>query len=172
MTNDLEAARNVLEKAWARANEDSRRLEAIPGIGFITAAATVATVPDPHVFRSGRDFAAWLGIVPRQDSTAGKSKLGPISKQGDRYLRRLCVVGAMAVLRRARTHPEKNPWLTQLLARKPPKVAAVALANKTAHYPRASDRRTQDCGGDDGVMRIGRAEDRDNPSESTRGKSA
>jgi transposase len=119
-------------QAWARANEDSRRLQAIPGIGFITAAATIATVPDPRVFKSGRDFAAWLGIVPRQDSTAGKPKLGPISKQGDRYLRRLYVIGAMAVLRRARAHPEKNPWLTQLLARKPPKVAAVALANKMA----------------------------------------
>lgn len=85
--------------AWARANDDSRRLEAVPGIGLLTAAATVATVTDPHVFRSERDFAAWLGIVPRQDSTGGKQKLGPISKQGDRYLRRPYVIGAMAVLR-------------------------------------------------------------------------
>ena len=81
---------------------------------------------------SGRDFAAWIGLVPRQDSTGGKQKLGPISKQGDRYLRRILVVGACAVLRYARHKPEKYPWLTQLLARKPFKVEAVALANKMA----------------------------------------
>jgi transposase len=89
-------------------------------------------VPDPKVFRSGRDFAAWIGLVPRQDSTGGKQKLGPISKRGDRYLRRILVVGACAVLRLARQKPEKYPWLTQLLARKPFKVVAVALANKIA----------------------------------------
>ena len=89
-------------------------------------------VPDPKVFRSGRDFAAWVGLVPREDSTGGKQKLGPISKQGDRYLRRILVVGACAVLRRARQQPEKYPWLTQLLARRPFKVVAVALANKMA----------------------------------------
>jgi transposase len=118
--------------AQHRANEASKRLESIPGIGVIGATAIVATVPDPKVFQSGRDFAAWVGLVPRQDSTGGKQKLGPISKQGDRYLRRILVVGAVAVLRYARQNPEKYPWLTQLLARKPFKVTAVALANKMA----------------------------------------
>src|SRR5213078_1719924 len=78
------------------------------------------------------DFAAWIGLVPRQDSTGGKQKLGPISKQGDRYLRRILVVGAISVLRRAKLNPEKYPWLTQLLARRPFKVVAIALANKMA----------------------------------------
>ena len=77
-------------------------------------------------------MAAWIGLVPRQDSTGGKQKLGPISKQGDRYLRRILVVGAHAVLKLARQKPEKYPWPTQLLARKPFKVVAVALANKMA----------------------------------------
>ena len=115
-----------------RSSEASRRLESIPGIGVIGATAIAATVPDPKVFRSGRDFAAWIGLVPREDSTGGKQKLGPISKRGDRYLRRILVVGACAVLRYARHKPEKYPWLTQLLARKPFKVVAVALANKMA----------------------------------------
>ena len=104
----------------------------IPGIGVLGASAIAATVSDPNVFRSGRDFAAWIGLVPRQDSTGGKQKLGPISKQGDRYLRRILVVGAIAVLRYAKQNPEKYPWLTQLLARRPFKVVAVALANKMA----------------------------------------
>jgi transposase len=115
-----------------RANEASKRLQSIPGIGIIGASAIVATVTDPNAFRSGRDFAAWIGLVPRQDSTGGKQKLGPISKQGDRYLRRILVVGAHSVLRRARQNPEKYPWLTQLLARRPFKVVAIALANKMA----------------------------------------
>ena len=115
-----------------RKNEDSKRLETIPGIGVIGAGAIVATVPDASIFKTGRDFAAWIGIVSREDSTGGKQRLGPISKQGDRYLRRLLVVGALAVLKRAQLHPGKYPWLTQLLARKPAKVAAVALANKMA----------------------------------------
>jgi len=118
--------------AQHRANEASKRLESIPGIGVIGATAIAATVADPTVFRSGRDFAAWIGLVPRQDSTGGKQKLGPISKQGDRYVRRILVVGAHSVLRRAKQNPEKYPWLTQLLARKPFKVVAVALANKMA----------------------------------------
>jgi transposase len=118
--------------AQHRSSEASRRLESIPGIGVIGATAIAATVPDPKVFRSGRDFAAWIGLVPREDSTGGKQKLGPISKQGDRYLRRILVVGACAVLRYARQQPEKYPWLTQLLARKPFRVVAVALANKMA----------------------------------------
>ena len=119
-------------KAQHRSNQASKRLETIPGIGVIGATAIAATVADPTVFRSGRDFAAWIGLVPRQDSTGGKHKLGPISKQGDRYVRRILVVGAHSVLRRAKENPEKYPWLTQLLARRPFKVVAVALANKMA----------------------------------------
>jgi transposase len=118
--------------AQHRSNEASKRLETIPGIGVIGATAIAATVADPMVFRSGRDFAAWIGLVPRQDSTGGKQKLGPISKQGDRYLRRILIVGAHSVLRRAKEDPLKYPWLTQLLARRPFKVVAVALANKMA----------------------------------------
>ena len=118
--------------AQHRKSEASRRLQTIPGIGVIGATAIAATVTDPKTFRSGRDFAAWIGLVPRQDSTGGKQKLGPISKQGDRYLRRILVVGAHAVLKLAKQKPEKYPWLTQLLARRPFKVVAVALANKMA----------------------------------------
>ena len=118
--------------AQHRKCEDSKRLETIPSIGVIGATAIVATVPDASIFKTGRDFASWIGIVPREDSTGGKRRLGPISKQGDRYLRRLLIVGAFAVLRQARAHPEKYPWVTQLLARKPAKVVAVAIANKTA----------------------------------------
>jgi transposase len=118
--------------AQHRANEASRRLEAIPGIGVVGATAITATLTDPTAFRTGRDFAAWVGLVPREDSTGGKRRLGPISKKGDRYLRRILIAGALAVLRHARAHPEKHPWLAQLLARKPAKVAAVALANKMA----------------------------------------
>jgi transposase len=115
-----------------RANAASKRLQSIPGIGIIGASAIAATVTDPKAFRTGRDFAAWIGLVPRQGSTGGKQRLGPISKQGDRYLRRILVVGAHSVLRRAKLNPEKYPWLTQLLARRPFKVVAVALANKMA----------------------------------------
>jgi transposase len=134
----LEAVQTVIGaiekriKMQHRSNEASQRLETIPGIGVIGATAIAATVVDPTVFRSGRDFAAWIGLVPRQDSTGGKQRLGPISKQGDQYLRRILVVGAHAVLRRAKENPEKYPWLTQLLARRPFKVVAVALANKMA----------------------------------------
>jgi transposase len=119
-------------KTQHRANEASQRVETIPGIGVIGASAIAATVSDPMVFRSGRDFAAWIGLVPRQDSTGGKQKLGPISKQGDRYLRRILIVGAHSVLRCVKENPLKYPWLTQLLARRPFKVVAVALANKMA----------------------------------------
>jgi transposase len=115
-----------------RSNEASQRLETIPGIGVIGATAIAATVPDPTVFKSGREFAAWVGLVPRQNSSGGKARLGSISKQGDRYLRRLLVVGATSVIRHARTHPRKHPWLLQLLERRPAKVVAVALANKMA----------------------------------------
>jgi transposase len=91
-----------------RSNEASKRLPIIPGIGVVGATAIAATAADPTVFRSGRDFR---GLVPRQDSTSGKQKLGPISKQGDQYLRRILVVGAHAVLRRAKQNPEKSPWI-------------------------------------------------------------
>ena len=118
--------------AQHRSDEASKRLRSIPGIGVVGATAIAATVPDPKVFRSGRDFAAWIGIVPREDSTGGKQKLGPISKRGDQYLRRILVVGAHAVLKRARHQPEKYPWVTRLLERKPFRVVAVAVANKMA----------------------------------------
>jgi transposase len=118
--------------AQHRASEESKRVATIPGIGVLGASAIAATVTDPSAFRSGRDFAAWIGLVPRQDSTGGKQKLGPISKQGDRYLRRLLVVGAHAVLRRAKQSPQNYPWLAQLVARRPFKVVAIALANKMA----------------------------------------
>ena len=116
--------------AQHRSDEASKRLRSIPGIGIVGATAIAATVTDPKVFRSGRDFAAWIGIVPRQESTGGKQKLGPISKRGDQYLRRILVVGAHAVLKRARHRPEKYPWVT--LERKPFRVVAVAVANKMA----------------------------------------
>src|SRR5882762_6010285 len=131
----LESVIGAIEKRIKmqhRSSEASQRVEAIPGIGVIGATAIVATVADPTIFRSGRDFAAWIGLVPRQDSTGGKQKLGPISKQGYRYLRRILVVWAIAVLRRAQENPGKYPWLTQLRARRPFKVVAVALANKMA----------------------------------------
>ena len=115
-----------------RSNDASQRLETIPGIGVIGATAIAATVPDPTVFKSGREFAAWVGLVPRQNSTGGKERLGSISKQGDRYLRRLLIVGATTVVQHARKHPGKHPWLISLLARRPAKVVAVALASKMA----------------------------------------
>ena len=118
--------------AQHKASDVSRRLESIPGIGVIGATAIAATVADPSAFKSGRDLAAWIGLVPRQHSTGGKEKLGGISKQGDRYLRRLLVVGATAVVRQARLHPEKYLWIMKLLAKKPAKVVAIAVANKTA----------------------------------------
>ena len=119
--------------AWHRANQASQRLETIPGIGPLTASALAASISDPHVFRSGRELAAWIGLVPRQASTGGKQRLGRISKAGDHYLRWLLVAGAMTVIRHGRrTNFEKNPWLGDLVARKATKVAAVALANKNA----------------------------------------
>src|SRR5882757_1575652 len=119
--------------AWHRSNEMSKRLDAIPGVGPALATALVASVADPRVFRSGRDFSAWIGLVPKQSSSGGKDKLGSITKQGDRYLRSLFTVGALAVIRQAKLHGTKHrPWLTALLARRPTKVAAIALANKIA----------------------------------------
>ena len=119
--------------AWHRSNEVSRRLETIPGIGPITASALAASVSDPSVFKSGRELAAWIGLVPRQNSTGGKHRLGRISKQGDQYLRWLLVAGAMSVIRHAKRRGTSHlPWLADIITRKPTKVAAVALANKNA----------------------------------------
>jgi transposase len=119
--------------AWHRSNETSKRLDDIPGVGPALATALVAGVGDPKAFRSGRDFSAWIGLVPKQRSSGGKDKLGSISKQGDRYLRSLFTAGALAVIRYARIHgTQHRPWLTALLARRPTKVAAIALANKIA----------------------------------------
>ena len=119
--------------AWHRSNETSKRLDEIPGVGPALATALVASIADPKAFRSGRDFSAWIGLVPKQHSSGGKNRLGSISKQGDRYLRGLFVAGALAVIRYAKIHGTKHrPWLTALLARRPTKVAAIALANKIA----------------------------------------
>ncbi len=127
--------------AWHRSSEVSRRVETIPGIGpitasalaaSITASALAASITDPHVFKSGRGMAAWIGLVPKEDSTGGKQRLGRISKQGDHYLRWLLVAGAMTIIRHAKRRGTTNLWLAELIASKPTKVAAVALANKMA----------------------------------------
>ena len=120
-------------RAWHRSSEASRRLDDIPGVGPALATALVASIADPKVFRSGRDFSAWIGLVPKQNSSAGKDRLGSISKRGDRYLRSLFTTGALAVIRYAKIHGTGHrPWLTALLTRRPTKVAAIALANKIA----------------------------------------
>lgn len=126
----LESDRRIL--ANARSTEVGRRLMEIPGVGPVLASAVVATVADPAVFKSGRNLAAWVGLVPRQNSSGGKERLGGITKQGDRYLRQLLVIGALAVVRFAVRNGTRRPWLVQLLSRRTPKVAAVALANKNA----------------------------------------
>jgi transposase len=127
----LEFDRRIM--AWHRSNETSKRLDQIPGIGPALATALVASVPDPKAFRAGRNFSAWIGLVPKQHSSGGKDRLGSISKQGDRYLRGLFTAGALAVIRYAKIHGTGHrPWLTALLARRPTKVAAIALANKLA----------------------------------------
>ena len=118
---------------WHRSNATSKRLNYIPGVGPLLATALVSSVADPRAFRSGRNFSAWIGLVPKQHSSGGKDKLGSISKQGDRYLRSLFVAGALSVIRYAKIHGTKHrPWLTALPARRPTKVAAIALANKLA----------------------------------------
>ena len=130
-TQILEFDRRIM--AWHRSNETSKRLDEIPGVGPVLATALVASVADAKVFRSGRDFSAWIGLVPKQNSSGGKNRLGSISKRGDRYLRSLFTTGALAVIRYAKIHGTKHrPWLTALLARRPTKVAAIALANKIA----------------------------------------
>ena len=116
-----------------RSDDMARRLATIPGIGPIGATALAASVTDPGQFRSGRQFAAWLGLTPLQNSSGGKERLGRISKMGDKYLRRLLVIGATALVRRARAKPESvHPHLVNLMARKPARVASVAMANKMA----------------------------------------
>ncbi|MCH9808094.1 MAG: IS110 family transposase [Alphaproteobacteria bacterium] len=120
-------------QAWHRSNELSRRLEEIPGIGPIVATAIVGSIPDAKVFPSGRAMAAWIGLVPQQNSSGGKERLGGITKQGSRHLRWLLVAGAMAVIRYHKQAGFKTrPWLAKLIERKPTKVAAVALANRIA----------------------------------------
>lgn len=126
---DIEAA--IL--AWHKDNDASRRLATIPGIGPITASAIVATITDPAQFQSARQLAAWIGLVPRQNSSGGKQRQGGISKQGDRTLRRLLVLGATAVIRHARTKTTADTaWLRGVLERRPARLASVAQANKTA----------------------------------------
>lgn len=119
--------------AWHRQNAASQRLETIPGVGLITATALAASVPGPTVFKSGRQFAAWPGLVPRQNSSGGKDRLGHVSKMGNGYLRRLLVVGATSVTRRApTTETRTGAWVRSLLERKPTRLVTVAIANKTA----------------------------------------
>ena len=108
--------------AWHRSNQTSKRLNCIPGVGPLLATALVASVADPKAFRSGRNFSAWIGLVPKQHSSGGRDRLGSISKQGDRYLRSLFVAGALAVIRYAKIHGTKHrPWVTALLTRRPTK---------------------------------------------------
>jgi transposase len=131
----LDAAERALErqiKQAAVADEDALRLMEVPSVGPITASAVLAKVADARVFRCGRDFAAWIGLTGRDRGTGGKSRPGPISKRGDRMLRALLINGASAHLRQARRRGVKDPWLRELLARRPYKVAMVALAAKTA----------------------------------------
>ena len=118
--------------AWHRANADSRRLAKIPGVGPIGASALVMKAPDPRLFPSGRHFAAWIGLTPKDHSTAGKTRIGKITRAGDEMLRSVLVAGATAVIQQAKKgRGRPSPWLVALLARKSPKLAAVALANKT-----------------------------------------
>lgn len=119
---------------WHRSDECSQRLAQIPGVGPIGASLLMMKTPDPQLFKSGRDFAAWMGLTPRDHSTAGKSRSGGITRAGDELLRSTLVVGATAVILRVRRAQSKNasPWLLGLLERKKPKLVAVALANKIA----------------------------------------
>jgi transposase len=132
---DLQARIRDLERdlvIWSRDDQTVQCLQSIPGIGVITASALAASVTDPHQFTSGRQFAAWLGLTPRANCSGGTERLGHISKMGDHYLRRLLVNGMTSRLRWLRRHPEAHPWAAKLLQRKPAKLVAVALANKTA----------------------------------------
>jgi transposase len=118
--------------AWHRANECSRRLAKIPGVGPIGATLLTMKTPQPGMFRSGRQFAAWIGLTPKDHSTGGKVRLGVIARAGDEALRSVLVLGATSAIQQARRGGRSSPWLAELLKRKPPKLAAVALANKTA----------------------------------------
>jgi transposase len=134
--NDTQAKVRQIEAklaTWHRSNRVSKLLATVPGVGIMGASAIAATVSDPNLFRSGREFAAWLGMTPRQNSSGGKERLGRTSKRGDKYIRCLLVAGAVAVLRHARNRATKNAeWVRALLTRRPAKVVAVALANRTA----------------------------------------
>ncbi|SFJ12474.1 IS110 family transposase [Bradyrhizobium sp. Gha] len=132
----LNASITTVEEELARAHKQnpiSRVLDEIPGVGTLVASVVAASVPDPGVFKSGRDFAAWLGLTPRQNSSGGKEKLGAITKQGNRYIRKMLVTGATSVLRVVgkRTGALAD-WINALRARKPERLVAVALANKLA----------------------------------------
>src|SRR3954463_8803300 len=129
--------------AWHKSNPVSQRLATIPGIGPIIATAVAAMVAEPSGFRSGREFAAWLGLVPRQNSTGGKNRLGGISKRGNQYLRRLLINGASANLLRSKA-TKADPWVIGLRRRRPSLVVAVALANKTARIAWAVMHRQED----------------------------
>jgi transposase len=142
----LDASVAALEKqlmAFHKSNPVSQRLATIPGIGPIIATAIATTVTQPSAFRSGREFAAWLGLVPRQNSTGGKTRLGGISKRGNRYLRRLLINGASANLLRSKA-TNADPWVIGLRRRRPSLVVAVALANKTARIAWAVMQRQED----------------------------
>jgi transposase len=132
----LESKAKALEAkiiSWHRSNPQSQRLATIPGVGVLTASALAATIPDPSLFKSGRALSAWLGLVPRQYSSGGKTRLGSITKRGDRYIRKLLVFGARAVLSNYKSRRTKIPRsMAQIVARKHFRVALVALANKTA----------------------------------------
>jgi transposase len=133
--HDLQARIGGLDKGlrtWSRDNEVVKRLQTIPGIGIVTASALAASVTDPHQFTSGRQFAAWLGLTPRANSSGGRERMGRISKMGDRYLRRLLVSGMTSQGQSIRRNPDAHPWVTSLLRRKPAKLVAVAMANKAA----------------------------------------
>ena len=131
----LDADERALERQIAkaaRADREARRLMEVPCVGPIIASTVLAKVPDAKVFRSGRDFAAWIGLTGRDHGTSGKHRPGRISKQGDRMLRALLISGASAYLRHQKTRGVSDPWLQELLARRPYKVVMVALAAKTA----------------------------------------
>ena len=123
---------NAKLMTWHRADECSRRLAKIPSVGPIGAVLLKMKTPDPQLFRSGRQFAAWIGLTPKDHSTAGKVKLGGITRAGDEGLRSVLVAGATAVIQHAQRCGKPSPWLAGILKRKSPKLAAVALANKTA----------------------------------------
>ena len=146
--SDLQARIGDLERdlvRWSRDDPVVKCLQTIPGIGIITASALATSVANPHQFTSGRQFAAWLGLTPRANCSGGKERLGRISKMGDQYLRRLLVNGMTSQLRWVRHHPEAHPWAAKLLRKKPAKLVAVAMANKTARTAWAVMTRGEIC---------------------------